>query len=207
VDAAIDGWVRDVAAEGFNNGLSVGGGAKRITLDGVSFVHTAPIDGSAGYPADFAFGGQQILMQRCSSQGDHVFSFVTEATEPGPNVVLDLQAKGTSTNLAPHQRWATGLLVDRLASPTGGVDFINRGTAGSGQGWAIGFGVIWNATAANLVVQNPPGSINWVIGSSGKLTAPAASVDSAGTAVTPASLYLAQVCERLGPQGLANLGY
>jgi hypothetical protein len=208
MDAAIDSWVSDVAAEGFVNGLSIGGGAKRVTLTRTSFLHTAPIDGSSGYPADFATDGQQVLLDRCSSQGDHVFSMVTEATEPGPNVVLNMTAKGTPTNLAPHQRWATGLLVDGLVSPTGGVELQNRATAGSGQGWAIGFGVLWNATAASMLIEQPPGSQNWAIGSTGTVDPKSTgAIDSPAKAVTPGSLYLAQLCERLGPAAVTAIGY
>jgi hypothetical protein len=32
-------------------------------------------------------------------------------------------------------------------------------------------------------------------------------VDSPGTSVTPQSLYLAQLAERLGPQAVRNIGY
>ena len=32
-------------------------------------------------------------------------------------------------------------------------------------------------------------------------------IDAHGTPVTPASLYLAQLAERLGPQALKNIGY
>jgi len=208
MDAVADSWVKDVAAQGFINGMTLGSGALRVTVEGVSFVHTAPIDGDAGYPADFAIDGQLVLLDRCASQGDHVFSVVTEDVDPGPNVVLHMTATGTPTNLAPHQRWATGLLVDGLDSPTGGVDLMNRTTAGSGQGWAIGFGVVWNANAANLLIEQPPGSQNWAIGSAGTVSATSTgAIDSPGTAVGPASLYLAQLCERLGPQAVTNLGY
>jgi hypothetical protein len=31
--------------------------------------------------------------------------------------------------------------------------------------------------------------------------------ESVGIPVAPKSLYLAQLCERLGPQALANIGY
>jgi hypothetical protein len=155
MDAVTDAWIKDVAADGFVNGLSVGGHAKRVTLTQTSFLHTAGVDGSAGYPADFAIDGQQILLDRCASTGDHVFSMVTEATEPGPNAVLNMTAKGVSTNFSPHQRWATGLLVDGLDSPTGGAELMNRGTAGSGQGWAIGFAVLWNANLATMLVEQP----------------------------------------------------
>jgi hypothetical protein len=210
MDATVDGWVRDVAAEGFVNGMSIGGTARRITVEDTSFTHTAAINGSSGYPADFSIGGQQILLSRCASTGDHVFSIVTQATDPGPNVVLHFTGNGNPTNLAPHQRWATGLLLDNIVSPTGGLELMNRGSAGSGQGWAIGWGVIWNSTAMSLTVEQPPGSANWAIGSSGTLVSPLPAngvIDSPGKAVAPASLYLAQLCARLGPAAVINLGY
>jgi hypothetical protein len=210
IDATVDGWVRDVAAEGFVNGMSIGGTARRITVEDTSFTHTAAIDGSSGYPADFSIGGQQILLSRCASTGDHVFSIVTQATDPGPNVVLHFTAKGNPTNLAPHQRWATGLLLDNIESPTGGIQLMNRGNAGSGQGWAIGWGVLWNSHAMSLTVQQPPGAANWAIGSSGTLGSPLPSngvIDSPAKAVAPASLYLSELCERLGPAAIANIGY
>jgi len=208
MDGVIDGWLRDIAADGFINGLQVGGHAKRITVDGVAFTHTAPINGSSGYPADFSVAGEQVLLVRCSSQGDHVFSLVTQAETTGPNVVTHFTATGTSTNMAPHQRWATGLLLDDVDSPTGGIDLMNRATAGSGQGWAIGWGVVWNAVAADLLVEQPPGSQNWAIGSSGTLQPGTdGAIDSHGVAVEPSSLYLAQLCDRLGAQAVHAIGF
>jgi hypothetical protein len=211
LDAIVDGWVRDVAAEGFVNGMSIGGTARRITVESTSFTHTAAINGSSGYPADFSIGGQEVLLSRCTSTGDHVFSIVTQATDPGPNVVLHFTANGNPTNLSPHQRWATALLLDNIASPTGGIELMNRGTAGSGQGWAIGWGVIWNSDAMALTVQQPPGAANWVIGSSGTVTPQplpgTGVVDSPGMPVAPSSLYLSQLCARLGPAAVAAIGY
>jgi hypothetical protein len=36
---------------------------------------------------------------------------------------------------------------------------------------------------------------------------PEGAIDVAGTAAAPASLYLAQLCVRLGPQAVTNIGY
>ena len=66
-------------------------------------------------------------------------------------------------------RWATGLLVDNAHTSTGGMDLMNRGWDGSGHGWAIGFGVLWNGTADSFLIQQPPGAENWAIGSTGML--------------------------------------
>ncbi|HEX2689682.1 MAG TPA: hypothetical protein VHN14_23855 [Kofleriaceae bacterium] len=47
------------------------------------------------------------------------------------------------------------------------LDLVNRGTAGSGHGWAIGFGVLWNSSAAIIDAERPPGATNWAIGARG----------------------------------------
>jgi hypothetical protein len=67
-----------------------------------------------------------------------------------------------------------------------------------------------------LLVQQPPGSQNWCIGCQGSVVvrAPAGSqttppngvFDSLGAQVSPGSLYLAQLCDRLGPEAVANIG-
>ena len=120
--------------------------------------------------------------------------------------------------LQPHQRWATGLLVDGASTPTGGIALMNRGWDGTGHGWAIGFGVVWNGVASGLLIQQPPGAQNWSIGATGPQQTGAAPggdggllpqgiVESQGVAVAPRSLYLAQLCERMGPGALQAIGY
>ena len=218
LDAVKNGWVKDVVAEEFTSGFDVGSTAKWITIEDSRFARTAPIDGSAGYPFAYSVGGQGVLVQRSSFEANEVFSYATQARTPGPNVVLDFSTKGNPSNLQPHQRWATGLLVDNADAPGGSIDLMNRGYYGSGHGWTIGFGVAWNSTAATLLIQQPPGSENWAIGSTGMVTTagepggsstplPSGIVDALGTAVAPKSLYLAQLCERLGPSALSNIGY
>lgn len=219
MDSAMNGWIEDVVGEEPMFGFVLDSGTKNITIQDSSIVRTAPIDGSAGYPFHYSIGGQQILVQRSSSKGANVFSYATQARTPGPNVVLNFRAEGSPTNLQPHQRWATGLLVDGLDSPTGGVGLMDRGYDGSGHGWAIGFGVVWNGTAASLLIQQPPGAQNWAIGAAGKLDSraapgstdptplPSGIIDSHDVAVAPKSLYLSQLCLRLGKSALGNIGY
>src|SRR5215468_3544644 len=197
IRSVMNGWVRDVVAQDFINGLSIDGTSKWITIEDMAFTHTVPADTSSGSPADYGIDGQQILIHRSASQGDHWFSVVTQATEPGPNVVLNFYADGNPTNLAPHQRWATGLLLDNVFSPRAGIALQDRGNAGSGHGWSIGWGVLWNSVANTLLIQRPPGSTNWSIGSFGMLTQaaepgspdrtplPQGTIDSHGTRVAP----------------------
>jgi hypothetical protein len=95
---------------------------------------------------------------------------------------------------------------------------MNRGEMGSGHGWAIGWAIAWNCKAKSYLNQQPPGAANWVVGSIGEKEKraipfdtepllPEGIYDSHGIPVTPKSLYLAQLSERLGKQALANIGY
>jgi hypothetical protein len=84
------------------------------------------------------------------------------------------------------------------ASGDGPADFAMRGT--------------------QLLVQQPPGANNFCIGCVGTILTqarpgtsspllPNGEYDSYGTPVTPSSLYLEQLCERLGPDALGRIGY
>jgi hypothetical protein len=137
---------------------------------------------------------------------------------PGPNVLLNCTFSGHGSRIQPHQRWSTGLLVDNCTMADGGIDFMNRGVAGSGHGWTMGWAVAWNCIAKTYIIQNPPGAMNWAIGCLGKREQTARLFDSSpilsegtfdahGTPVAPQSLYLAQLAERKGMQALTNIGY
>lgn len=218
-----DGWARNIEVFNTVNSISVTG--RRITVDNISIIHNLPTIGAAK-PADLNGSGQQILFNRCTIQGDNLFFFGTGAKVTGPVVVLNCTFRGNGW-IQPHQRWATGLLIDGCNVPDGGIDFMNRGVMGSGHGWTIGWAVAWNCKAKSYLNQMPPGSANWVIGSIGdqqkkaipgsnetgsinyneKTMLPEGIYDSHGIPVTPASLYLSQLKERLGKQALINIGY
>jgi hypothetical protein len=217
---AVDSWARNLRFVDTTEAVAIGKGTRRITVDTVDVTQSIPIEGAAK-PADFSAGGTQILFNRCTGSGDNVFYVVTGDREQGPNVVLNCLFHGNG-HLQPHQRWATGLLVDGCKVPEGGIDLMNRGSMGSGHGWTMGWGVVWNSTAKSFVIQMPPGSANWSIGNSGEQALgsrpvfdpgptlpmlPQGIVESQDRAVTPSSLYLEQLKERLGPQAVKNIGY
>ncbi|HET8646762.1 MAG TPA: hypothetical protein VFO85_14805, partial [Vicinamibacteria bacterium] len=197
------------------SGLSVGDTAKRITLDRVTLNHTIPSITSAK-PGDFGISGTQTLLTRCkSTNAGGVYYALTQSTDTGPIVFLDFQATG-GIAVEPHQRWATGFLLDR-GDVSGAVHLMNRGIFGSGHGWTVGWGVSWNSTTGTFVVQRPPGTQNWSVGGRGTIrdqprpggttNEPRGIFDSHGTPVAPGSLYLAQLCDRLGLQAVTNIGY
>ena len=208
MSAVLDAWVTDVVAEEFTNGIVLGSTAKWVTIQDTSVLRAAPIDADSGLPTNYSIDGQQTLVQRSIAQANDMFAYATMSRAPGPNVLLAFSAKGSPIHVQPHERWATGVLADNVSIPTGTIDYINRGTDGSGHGWAIGFGVVWNSTASTLTIMQPPGSQNWAIGTTGTFAkTDTGIVDSPGVPVVPRSLYLAQLCERLGPGAIANIGY
>jgi hypothetical protein len=204
-NAVADGWLSDVVALETENSVLLEATVKRFTIQDLSILRSTIADGSAGYPLEVQFNGSQILVLRTTVKGDNLYSYCTGARATGPNVVLHSTATGVHTRFEPHARWSTGLLADNVTHDDA-LNLVNRGTAGSGHGWAIGWGVLWNSAAANLNVQRPPGAMNWAIGSKGKQSGDG-TFDSPGVPVAPGSLYLAQLCERLGPAAVANLRY
>ncbi|HTI08289.1 MAG TPA: hypothetical protein VL832_07020 [Puia sp.] len=209
-----DGWARNIEVFNTVNSISITG--RRITLDNIHITHNLPTTGAAK-PADLNGSGSQLLFNQCTVTGDNLFFFATGAKVSGPIVLLNCTFRGNGW-IQPHQRWATGLLVDGCSVPDGGIDFMNRGEMGSGHGWAIGWAVAWNCKAKSFLNQQPPGAANWVIGSQGEPQRraipfetqpllPEGLYDAHGKPVTPASLYLAQLAERLGPGALSYIGY
>ncbi|TCJ19577.1 hypothetical protein EPD60_00185 [Flaviaesturariibacter flavus] len=209
-----DGWLRDIEVFNTVNSVSITG--RRITVQGLHIAHELATKGAAK-PADINGSGQQLLFDRCRIEGDNLFFFGTGAKASGPVVLLNCTFRGNGW-IQPHQRWATGLLVDNCTVPEGGIDFMNRGSMGSGHGWAIGWAVAWNCTARSFLNQQPPGAANWVIGSSGERQhkaipfleqpiLPEGIYDAHGKRVSPSSLYLAQLQARLGRQAVVNTGY
>lgn len=211
----VDSWVRDVVAHDVTSGVGVvGGDAKRITIENATITHSMVSYVSAAKPSDFGVDGMgQVLIVRSAARGaNQSFSFITQSGVPGPVVLLDFGASGISTHLQPHQRWSTGLLVDNANMQMGNIEYIDRNILGSGHGWTMGWGVAWNSTAPSFKIQQPPGTMNWAIGCKGNMAAPSDGhpngiFDSHGTPVNIKSLYLAQLCERLGPEALKNIGY
>ena len=224
VDSVQDVWLRNLDIYDTTGFVDVGSTARRVTIDRVNLTERKPITSHAKN-AGFSLGGTQTLVMHSSAHADKLFFAITQAQMQGPNVVLDCDFTGDQA-VEPHQRWATGFLLDNVHVHGGGINFINRGEMGSGHGWAIGWSVIWNSSADEITAQLPPGSMNWVIGSSGERRRqpmptygpdgqgqhggpdlPEAIYDSWGKPVEPHSLYLQQLKDRLGPQALKNIGF
>jgi hypothetical protein len=209
-----DCWMRDLNADETMDSIAIGG--RRISVLDVHVHRTAEHQG-ASKPAEFAPNGSQVLLDRCSVTADNVWHVATGGGLSGPIVVLNCTFTGRGKSES-HQRWSTGLLYDNCRAIGGGFEMRNRGSMGSGHGWSMGWGVVWNCTAESFLIQNPPGVINWLIGSVGEIRQaprpfgegpmlPGGTVHSHDQPVTPASLYLSQLQARLGDQAIRNIGY
>jgi hypothetical protein len=192
----IDSFVRNVNMTGFNNGIDVQHNASRITIESVAFFRDRDTDRPGGYPTDINISGSQILIKDSGQYGRSTakaFAVITQGRVPGPNAILRHRVKSKLQELYPHQRWATGLLVE---DTNANVLFTNRWTAGSGQGWTMNGGVSWN-TRGPINVQSPPLGINWAIGSTGDIDASANGTFIESTdSVSPRSLFSAQLNTR-----------
>ncbi|CAG9996386.1 unnamed protein product [Clonostachys byssicola] len=194
----VDSFVRNVNITGFNNCIDVQYNVSRITIENASFFRDRDTDRPGGYPTDINISGTQVLVKDSGQYGRKTakaFTVITQARAPGPNAVLRHHVQSDLQELYPHQRWAHGFLVENTNA---NVMFVNRGTAGSGQGWPINAGVAWNVRGG-VNVSSPPLGINWAIGSTGPVESVSnGTLVSNGTAVTPKSLYNAQRQKRKG---------
>ncbi|MBA4150500.1 MAG: hypothetical protein H0X66_20505 [Verrucomicrobia bacterium] len=209
-DAVQNGWARQLVGLHFCfSTVTVGRNAKWITVEDSSLLD--PISqntGSRRYP--FYIFGQLSLVQRCYGRNAR-HDFGTSSLVCGPNVFLDSSADNSFADTGPHQRWAVGTLYDNIRIPNHDINVQNRLNFGSGHGWSGANHVVWNCTAKRICVQNPPTAQNWAIGVIGTKWAgsfPSYASDgfweSHGAKVSPNSLYLKQLEERLNSVGGAN---
>ncbi len=196
-----DGWVRNVTAVHFGYScVSIKSGAKHITVQDCAFLEpVSRITGGRRY--SFNMDGQLCLVQRCYSEGAR-HDFVMHARAPGPNVFLDCVADRTYDDSGPHHRWATGTLYDNVSCDELYIRW--REDYGSGHGWPGANTVFWNCRAHHIICQKPPTAHSWCIGCTGHIRGNG-QIKSPGEPVTPRSLYLKQLADRLGKKAVKNV--
>lgn len=213
-------WAHDLFMAGWGNAISMNPGSKWCTAQDCQYVLPATSsadDAPAAYTVGDGVG--YCLYQRCTSDGGYYHIMVTQAGSAGPDVFLNFTSTGTHYNGGPHQRWAAGALHDNInmgADTEGGytpyLAINNRGNDGSGQGWAAGFSVMYNCQVPQFQLEEPDtttNQYNWTIGGIGGVDdySDLGIYDTLGVIVSPHSLYLEQLKERLGPAAVQNIGY
>lgn len=207
INAAENVWVRGITARYFGYSAVNIGQAKWVTVEDCHCHEmVSVITGSRRYC--FNIDGQLNLVQRCEAQtGRH--DFVIGGRVCGPNVFLFSHSSKSYATSEPHHRWSVGGLFDNIKAPLAIQD---RQWMGSGHGWSGANYVAWNCEGP-LVCQKPPTAQNWAIGHIGTKEKGAFTPrndgywESFGQHVTPPSLYLQQLKDRLGNSAVKNIGY
>lgn len=204
-----NGWVRNATALHFVYSMvGTSRGSKWVTVQ--DCVSREPISRRMGARRfTFALRGQLALVQRCySDKGRH--SFMMGQPSASNNVFLDCKATNPYSSSEPHEQWATGGLYDNIQAPLTARFWKNINI-----GWAGANTVFWNCEGYFLV-QKPPTAQNFSFGHIGvdavvfniPLQDPAKEggfIESLDRHVTPRSLYLTQLRERLGEAAVRNI--
>ena len=208
-DNTKNAWVRNATALHFVNSMvGTQRGAKWITVQ--DCVSREPVSMRAGARRfTFALRGQLALVQRChSDEGRH--SFMTGQPTGNGNVFLDCKATTPFSSSEPHEQWATGNLYDNVQAPLTARFWKNINI-----GWAGANTVFWNCEGSFLV-QKPPTAQNFSFGHRGvnavvfniplqDTTKENGHIESLDRHVTPRSLYLTQLRERLGDTAVRQI--
>ena len=206
---AKNGWVRNATALHFVYSMvGTQRGAKWITVQ--DCVSREPISRRMGARRfTFALRGQLALVQRCQSdKGRH--SFMTGQPTGSGNVFLDCTATTPYSSSEPHEQWATGNLYDNVHAP-----LTARFWKDINIGWAGANTVFWNCEGSFLV-QKPPTAQNYSFGHLGvnsvvfniplqDTSKENGHLESLDRHVTPRSLYLTQLRERLGEAAVRQI--
>jgi hypothetical protein len=161
--------------------------------------------------------GQLILFDSCyTSKSRHAFIANGNGLDSGV-VVLNSTMNDPRTSAEMHKYWGQGMLFDNCMTTNRGTDdvirFYNRGGSGDNHGWSAAHCVIWasNAGGGAFTVMKPVQAQNYAIGSLNASvngqginggTGPKGYEEGTGQpGLEPASLYLAQLAERLGDSG------
>jgi len=203
MENAGDAWVRQVAFAHFAaSAVAVYESCKWVTVEDCSSL--APVSEDAGYRRNTFFTlGQQTLFLRCFAEnGRH--DFATGHCAAGPNAFVQCEASLPQGDSGAVESWASGTLYDNVRIDGGGLNLMNRGAAGEGAGWSAANSVLWQCSASKIACDNPPGAQNWAFGCWGEFSGNGV-WRNANSSVKPASLFIAQVADRLGAGAAAKI--
>ena len=202
-------WVRNMTALHFvSSVVQANAGTKWITVQDCESREPVSVR-AGGRRFTYQMNGQFCLVQRCFSQkGRH--SFVLQGSEASGNVFLNCKAVNPYSTSEPHNRWVNGVLYDNVKAPLTArfwKDFI--------IGWAGANIVFWNCEG-DFRIQKPPTAQNYSFGHIGTAAVvynttlqdyvrPRGYIESLDKHVTPGSLYLTQLKERLGENAVKNI--
>ncbi|HEY1111237.1 MAG TPA: peptidoglycan-binding protein, partial [Opitutaceae bacterium] len=206
-----DSWIRDSTMKHFWHAGVQWEGSTRGTAERCRAVEPHSIvTGARRY--NFSMYQAQLILVRDSFADRARHAYVCNGTSLDSGIVfLNCISDRALTSSEGHRRWSTGLLYDSLVATnrqtTDILGLYNRGTYGTGHGWAAAHSVAWNcnaSTGGRIWIQRPPTAQNYGIGCTGNVTGtgpfagPAGHIEGTNQAgLEPRSLYLAQLAQRL----------
>ncbi|MDW7979763.1 MAG: DUF6298 domain-containing protein [Verrucomicrobiales bacterium] len=203
LENAADCWVRQVTFKHFaGSAVAVYETCRRVTVQ--DCLSLEPVSELGGYRRHTFFTmGQQTLFLRCYAEhGRHDFSVGHCAA--GPNAFVQCEAREALADSGPIESWASGVLYDNVVVDGNALTLGFRPGNNAGIGWSAANCVLWNCSASVIRCWNPPGAQNWSFGSWGGFEGDGI-WRSSNDAVSPESLFVAQLGDRLGPEAAARV--
>ena len=196
MENAENAWVRQVAFKHFSGGaVQIWETCKQVTVEDCKSAE--PISENGGFRRHtFLTGGQMTLFLRCwSEKGRH--DFTTWYCAAGPNAFVWCEASQAMEDSGPMFSWAGGVLFDNVKVDGARLSLGNRYGKNAGVGWAAANCLLWNCTASEIHIWNPPTARNWATGCWGRFAGDGewGSVDDY---VSPQGFYQQQLSERVG---------
>ncbi|MFC1693497.1 hypothetical protein ACFL1R_08335 [Candidatus Latescibacterota bacterium] len=206
IDNAINAWIRDCSIRHFGLSLvRVGRVTKWVTVQDCEAREPVSIT-TGNRRIHFGLNGQLALVQRCTSdKGCHSFAIHGNLTT-GPNVFLDCTNTRNYGSSEPHSLLIVGALYDNVHA-----SITLRYAESNPPRWLAIWGVLWNCEGTYLC-QHPPVGENYAFGHVGIFNS--SRIDySFGNGhiefwdehVSPRSLYLKQLEDRLGKEAVMNI--
>ena len=211
-----DAWIRNVTSYHLDVAVSLAGKSRRITVQDVNCLD--PVSGTGG-ERRYSFsnsGASFVLNNRCYARYTR-HAFIVMGQVNGPNVFLDCSADYQFDASEPHLRWSSAGLFDNVRSR---IYVQNRWNNGTAHGWAGSNYVLYNCEGKFIISRNGL-TPNYLFGQSSesdRLPFVMEAVDpghvpnyrayeySTGTRMTPRSLYLQQLSDRLGNDAVERAG-
>lgn len=166
-----DCWVRNVTALHFTFAAVDMSVANRVTvLDCSGLEPNSLIEGSRRYNFAVSDRCNNILFKNChTTRGRH--SFVSNGTSSASGIVAyNCNSEYDYNSSEGHRRWSQGMLFDNITYTNAQAAYImglyNRGSYGTGHGWAAVNSVAWNVKTfptRQIILQKPPGRQNYAI--------------------------------------------
>ncbi len=203
-------WARNVTVLHFRRSAFKTRYSAHITVENSRALEPhSPLTGERRYNFSTGHYSNHILFKNVFSTNGRR-DFVSNGTSVASGIVFhNARSVGTLGSSEGHQKWSQGLLYDNVVfenpSHYNVLSLHNRGNLGSSHGWGAVHSVAWNVDGEDhyIFIQKPPTAQNYGIGNRGNVSGeglfnhPAGYIEGTGSEPIPASLYQAQLEERL----------